>query len=172
MHAESPVDARRVGGVRGDVSQLDENTRRQFDEFGGTVNELFSDVNVDINALQQGQISQAEAQQAFEQSVSSQFGAIGGQIGGLMSNVAGLGTQIGGIGQGLEGLGAGIAGIGEGLGAGLLGLAAQQEMLPGQIVAATPIQQQEFQKFRQGLTRRKLAQPLQMGMFTGGARNA
>ena len=158
--------------VQGDVTQLDENTRRQFDAFGEDVNQLFSNVDVDINALQAGQISQAEAQQAFESSVEGQFGQIGGQIGGLMSDVAGLGTQIGGIGQGVAGIGEGIAGLGEGLGAGLMGLAAQQAMMPGQIAAATPIQPVDFDPFRQGLTRRKLAQPLRMGMFTGGARNA
>ena len=89
---------------------------------------------------------------------------MGGQVGGLMSDVAG-------IGQGLEGLGEGVAGLGEGLGAGLMGLAAQQAMMPGQIAALTPIQPQEFKEFRQGLTRRKIATPLQIGMFTGGARN-
>lgn len=142
--------------VQGDLNQLDESTRQQFEEFGGTVNDLFSDVNVDIEALQEGQISQAEAQEAFESSVTEQFGELGGQVAG--------------IGQGLEGLGEGIAGIGEGLGAGLLGLAAQQQLLPGQIAAATPIQPVEFEKFQKGLTRRKLADPLQIGMFTGGAR--
>ncbi len=158
--------------VQGDVTKLDENTRRQFNEFGEDVNQLFSDVDVDIDALQAGQISQAQAQQAFESSVEGQFGQIGGQIGGLMSDVAGLGTQIGGIGQGVAGIGEGIAGLGEGLGAGLMGRAAQQAMMPGQIAAATPIQPVDFDPFRQGLTRRKLAQPLRMGMFTGGARNA
>jgi len=143
--------------VQGDLSQLDESTRQQFEEFGGTVNDLFSDVNVDIEALQEGQISQAEAQEAFESSVTEQFGELGGQVAG--------------IGQGLEGLGEGIAGIGEGLGAGLMGLAAQQALLPGQIAAATPIQPQKFEKFQRGLTRRKLADPLRIGMFTGGARS-
>ncbi len=157
--------------VQGDVSQLDANTRQQFEEFGGTVNQLFSDVNVDINALQAGQISQAEAQQAFEQSVASQFGDITGQLGALGGQVGGLMSDVAGIGQGLEGLGEGVAGLGEGLGAGLMGLAAQQAMMPGQIAALTPIQPQEFKEFRQGLTRRKLATPLKIGLFTGGARS-
>ena len=80
--------------------------------------------------------------------------------------------RAGGIGEGLAGLGEGVAGLGQGLGAGLMGLAAQQAMMPGQIAAATPIQPVDFDPFRQGLTRRKLAQPLRIGMFTGGARNA
>jgi hypothetical protein len=157
--------------VQGDVSQLDENTRRQFEEFGGTVNDLFADVNVDIEGLQQGQVSQQEAQRDFEQSVTGQFGEITGQLGALGGQVGGLMSDVAGIGQGLEGLGEGVAGLGEGLGAGLMGLAAQQAMMPGQIAALTPIQPQEFKEFRQGLTRRKIATPLQIGMFTGGARN-
>jgi hypothetical protein len=157
--------------VQGDVSQLDENTRRQFEEFGGTVNDLFADVNVDIEGLRQGQVSQQEAQSDFEQSVTGQFGDITGQLGALGGQVSGLMSDVAGIGQGLEGLGEGVAGLGEGLGAGLMGLAAQQAMMPGQIAALTPIQPQEFKEFRQGLTRRKIATPLQIGMFTGGARN-
>ena len=157
--------------AQGDISQLDESTRQQFEEFGGTVNELFSNVNVDIEALQAGQISQAEAQQAFQQSTEEQFGELGSQVGDLGTQIGGLASDVSGIGQGLEGIGQGIAGIGEGLGAGLLGLAAQQAMLPGQMAAATPIQPQKFEKFQRGLTRRKLADPLRIGMFTGGARS-
>ena len=157
--------------VQGDVSQLDENTRRQFEEFGGTVNDLFSDVNVDIEGLRQGQVSQQEAQNDFEQSVTGQFVDIVEQLGGLGGQVGGLMSEVSGIGRGLEGLGQGVEGLGQGLGAGLMGLAAQQAMLPGQIAAATPIQPQEFKEFRQGLTRRKIATPLQIGLFTGGARS-
>ena len=157
--------------VQGDVSQLDANTRQQFEEFGGTVNQLFSDVNVDINALQAGQISQAEAQQAFEQSVASQFGDITGQLGALGGQVSGLMSDVAGIGQGLEGLGEGVAGLTKGIGGLGAGLMAQQAMLPGQIAALTPIQPQEFKEFRQGLTRRKIATPLKIGLFTGGARS-
>jgi hypothetical protein len=157
--------------VGGDITALDESTKKQFEEFGGTVDDLFSDVNVDIKALQEGQISQAEAQEAFQTSVSEQFGDVTGQLGEIGGEVSGLMSEVSGIGQGLEGLGQGIAGIGEGLGAGLLGLAAQQAMLPGQIAAATPIQPQKFEKFQRGLTRRKLADPLRIGMFTGGARS-
>lgn len=158
-------------GAQGDIEQLDANTRQQLEEFGGTVNELFSDVNVDIEALQAGQISQAEAQQAFQQSTEEQFGEIGGQIGDLGTQIGGIQSDISGIGRGLEGLGEGVAGLGQGLGAGLMGLAAQQAMLPGQIAAATPIDPVEFEKFQRGLTRRKLADPLRIGMFTGGARS-
>ena len=157
--------------VQGNIDDLDEATREQFEAFGGTVTDLFSDVNVDIEALQAGQISQAEAQQAFQQSTEEQFGELGGQIGELGTQLGGLASDVSGIGQGLEGLGTGIAGLGEGLGAGLLGLAAQQAMLPGQIAAATPIDPVEFEKFQRGLTRRKLADPLRIGMFTGGARS-
>jgi hypothetical protein len=157
--------------VGGDITALDESTKKQFEEFGGTVDDLFSDVNVDIKALQEGQISQAEAQEAFQTSVSEQFGDVTGQLGEIGGEVSGLMSEVSGIGQGLEGLGEGIAGIGEGLGAGLMGLAAQQAMLPGQIAAATPIQPQKFEKFQRGLTRRKLADPLRIGMFTGGARS-
>jgi hypothetical protein len=138
--------------VQGDVTQLDENTRRQFDEFGEDVNQLFSNVDVDINALQAGQISQAEAQQAFESSVAGQFGQIGGQIGGLMSDVAGLGTQIGGIGQGIAGLGVGLLG-------GLTGLGQQQEQMIAQLSKPEVI---KFDPFLKGLSPRKMPTPLKI----------
>jgi len=145
--------------VQGDVTQLDENTRRQFDAFGEDVNQLFSNVDVDINALQAGQISQAEAQQAFESSVAGQFGQIGGQIGGLMSDVAGLGTQIGGIGEGLAGLGQGVAGLGVGLLGGLTGLGQQQQQIITQLSKPEVI---EFDPFLKGLSPRKMPTPLKI----------
>jgi uncharacterized protein with PIN domain len=135
--------------AQGDIEALDENTRQQFAEFGGTVNQLFSDVNVDINALQTGQISQAEAQQAFEQSVASQFGAVSGQLGGLMSEVAGLGEQIGGVGQGLGQLGEGVGMLGTALGLGLGSLGQQQQQLAAQLAKPDPI---PFDPFLQGLS--------------------
>ena len=137
--------------VQGDVSQLDESTRQQFQEFGGTVNQLFSDVDVDINALQAGQISQAEAQQAFEQSVAGQFGGIEGQITELSGQLGGLMSDVAGIGRGLEGLGEGVAGLGQGLGAGLLGLAAAQPTAQ-QIASAMPRQPVKFDPFLKGLS--------------------
>jgi len=137
--------------VQGDVSQLDESTRQQFQEFGGTVNQLFSDVDVDINALQAGQISQAEAQQAFEQSVAGQFGGIEGQITELSGQLGGLMSDVAGIGRGLEGLGEGVAGLGQGLGAGLLGLAAAQPTAQ-QIASAMPRQPVKFDPFFKGLS--------------------
>ena len=158
-------------GAQGDIERLDESTRQQFEEFGGTVNELFSDVNVDIEALQAGQISQAEAQQAFQQSTEEQFGELGGQIGELGTQLGGLASDVSGIGRGLEGLGEGVAGLGEGLGAGLLGLAAQQAILPAQFAAVQPIDPVDFEDFYRRLTRRKIADPLRIGMFTGGARS-
>ena len=158
-------------GAQGNIEELDANTRQQFEEFGETVTELFSDVNVDIEALQTGQISQAEAQQAFQQSTEERFGELGGQIGDIGTQLGGLASDVSGIGRGLEGLGEGVAGIGEGLGAGLLGLAAQQAMLPAQFAAVQPIDPVEFEDFYRRLTRRKIADPLRIGMFTGGARS-
>ena len=137
--------------VQGDVSQLDANTRRQFEEFGGTVNDLFADVNVDIEGLRQGQVSQQEAQRDFEQSVAGQFGDITGQLGALGGQVSGLMSDVAGIGQGLEGLGEGVAGLGQGLGAGLLGLAAAQPTAQ-QIAAAMPRQPVKFDPFLKGLS--------------------
>ncbi len=113
----------------------------------------------------------ASAGFATPEDVTAAVSGLEESVGGLMTDVAGIGTELGGIGQGLEGLGEGIAGIGEGLGAGLLGLAAQQALMPGQIAALTPIEPVEFEKFQRGLTRRKLADPLRIGMFTGGARS-
>ena len=121
--------------VQGDVNQLDANTRQQFEEFGESVNELFSDVDVDIEALQEGQISQAEAQEAFEQSVSEQFGEVG--------------EGLAGLGAGLEGLGQGVAGLGAGLGLGLLGLGQQQEQIVAELTKPEPI---PFNPFLKGLS--------------------
>ena len=138
--------------VQGDVSQLDANTRQQFEEFGGTVNQLFSDVNVDINALQAGQISQAEAQQAFEQSVAGQFGAIGEQLGGVMTDIAGLGQQIGGVGQGLGQLGEGVGMLGAALGAGLGGLQQQQVATQQLLARPDPIDFRPLEQIQLGYT--------------------
>ena len=110
---------------------------------------LFSDVNVDIDALQAGQISQAEAQQAFQQSTEEQFGEIGGQIGDLGTQIGGLASDVSGIGRGLEGLGQGVAGLGAGLGMGLLGLGQQQEQIVAELAKPDPI---PFDPFLKGLT--------------------
>ncbi len=141
--------------VGGDVNALDEATQEQFEEFGETVSDLFSDVDVDIEALQEGQISQAEAQQAFEESVGQQFTDISGEIGGVQSDIKGLGQEVSGLGQGLADLGVGI-------GAGLLGLAGQQEQLPQQIAAMMPREAPEFKKFMKKLGPRKTINPLTM----------
>ena len=122
-------------GAQGNIEALDANTRQQFEEFGENVNELFSDVDVDIEALQEGQISQAEAQAAFEQSVSEQFGQVG--------------EGLAGLGEGLEGLGQGVAGLGAGLGMGLLSLGQQQEQLAAELAKPDPI---PFDPFLKGLS--------------------
>ena len=148
--------------VGGDIDALDEQTREQFDQFGQNVNDLFSDVNVDIEGLQEGQVSQAEAQAEFESSVAGQFEQVGGELTGIQSDITGLGQQIGGVEAGLEGLGEGIAGLGEGLGAGLLGLLTQQQQLPQQIAAAMPRQPVKYDKFLEKLTPRKMPKPLKV----------
>ena len=148
--------------VGGDIDALDEQTREQFDQFGQDVNDLFSDVNVDIEGLQEGQVSQAAAQAEFESSIAGQFEQVGGELTGIQSDISGLGQQVGGIGAGLEGIGEGIAGLGEGLGAGLMGLALQQQQLPEQIAAAMPRQPVKFDPFLKGLSPRKMPKPLKV----------
>ena len=138
--AEEAAEDRRnlqqaIIGAQGNIEALDANTRQQFEEFGENVNELFSDVDVDIEALQEGQISQAEAQAAFEQSVSEQFGQVG--------------EGLAGLGEGLEGLGQGVAGLGAGLGMGLLSLGQQQEQLAAELAKPDPI---PFDPFLKGLS--------------------
>jgi len=135
--------------AQGDIEQLDANTRQQFEEFGGTVNELFSDVNVDIEALRAGQISQAEAQQAFQQSTEERFGELGSQVGDLGTQIGGLASDVSGLGRGLEGLGEGVAGLGAGLGMGLLSLGQQQQQLAAQLARPDPI---PFDPFLKGLS--------------------
>ena len=148
--------------VGGDIEALDEQTREQFDQFGQDVNDLFSDVNVDIEGLQEGQVSQAEAQAEFESSVAGQFEQVGGELTGIQSDISGLGQQIGDVGAGLAGLGEGIAGLGEGLGAGLMSLALQQQQLPQQLAAAMPRQPVKYDKFLEKLTPRKMPKPLKV----------
>jgi hypothetical protein len=162
IQAEEATEDRRnlqqaIIGAQGDIERLDENTRQQFEEFGGTVNELFSDVNVDIEALQEGQISQAEAQQAFQQSTEEQFGEIGGQIGDLGTQIGGLASDVSGIGAGLEGLGQGVAGLGAGLGVGLLGLGQQQQQLAAELARPDPI---PFDPFLKGLSPFQMLTPI------------
>ena len=156
--------------VQGDVSQLDENTRRQFEEFGGTVNDLFADVNVDIEGLRQGQVSQQEAQRDFEQSVTGQFGDITGQLGALGSQVGGLMSDVAGIGRGIRGSWRGCCWIRRRARCWTYGPCGTTSHDAWTNSRSYPIQPQEFKEFRQGLTRRKLATPLQIGLFTGGAR--
>ena len=84
------------------------------------------------------------------------FEQVGGELTGIQSDISGLGQQVGGIGAGLEGIGEGIAGLGEGLGAGLMGLALQQQQLPEQIAAAMPRQPVKFDPFLKGLSPRKM----------------
>ena len=162
IQAEEATEDRRnlqqaIIGAQGDIERLDENTRQQFEEFGETVNELFSDVDVDIEALQEGQISQAEAQQAFQQSTEEQFGEIGGQIGDLGTQIGGLASDVSGIGAGLEGLGQGVAGLGAGLGMGLLGLGQQQQQLAAELARPDPI---PFDPFLKGLSPFQMLTPI------------
>jgi len=49
--------------------------QQQFESFGGTVNELFAGVGVNIEALQAGQITQQEALETYQQYTTEQFEA-------------------------------------------------------------------------------------------------
>ena len=61
--------------ANGDISQLSLDMQQQFEAFGGTINELFAGVGVDIEALRQGQITQDEALADFRAYTTEQFEA-------------------------------------------------------------------------------------------------
>jgi hypothetical protein len=61
--------------ANGDISQLSLDMQQQFEAFGGTINELFAGVGVDIEALRQGQITQDEALSDFRAYTTEQFEA-------------------------------------------------------------------------------------------------
>ena len=60
--------------VGGDVTQLSEDMMTRFQQQDQTIEELFAGTNVNIEALLQGQISQAEAFDAYQQYTAEQFG--------------------------------------------------------------------------------------------------
>ena len=143
-------------GVGGDITELEASVLKGLSSLATNMG---TDIKTVVTSIEGANTSLGENIQGLSENIKTQ----------LETGFGGLGETVG---EGLGGLGEGIAGLGQGLGAGLMGLAAQQAMMPGQIAAATPIQPVNFDPFRQGLTRRKLAQPLRIGMFTGGARNA
>jgi len=59
--------------VDGNVTQLSADFQREFEEFGGTLAELFEGVGFSIEDLQQGQISQAEAFESLNSYLAGQF---------------------------------------------------------------------------------------------------
>jgi len=59
--------------VDGNVTQLSADFQREFEEFGGTLAELFEGVGFSIEDLQQGQISQAEAFESLNSYLAEQF---------------------------------------------------------------------------------------------------
>ena len=61
--------------ANGDITQLSLDMQQQFEAFGGTINELFAGVGVDIEALRQGQITQDEALSDFRAYTTEQFEA-------------------------------------------------------------------------------------------------
>lgn len=71
---ERAVLQQAIIAANGDITQLSTDMQQRFNELGLSLEELFAGVDVDIAALQQGQITQAEAFNQFRTSVIDQFG--------------------------------------------------------------------------------------------------
>ena len=90
-----------IVAVNGDITKLDEANQERFETFGETIDELFGNVNIDLEALQAGQLSQAEIQEAFESSVAEEFeqaeeerAVLGGSLGTLSEEVADIASDL------------------------------------------------------------------------------
>jgi hypothetical protein len=80
--------------VGGDVTQLSEDMQLQFEEFGGTITDLFAGVGVDIEALRQGQITQDEAVADFRAFTAEQFTEAQQERLDLAQEIISVGGQI------------------------------------------------------------------------------
>jgi hypothetical protein len=80
--------------VDGDVTQLSDAMYAQFQEQNQSIEELFEGTNVNIAALQAGQISQTEALQDYQAFSSEQFSLAQQERLNLTQNLIGVGARI------------------------------------------------------------------------------
>ena len=80
--------------VGGDVTQLSDDMMLRFQQQDQTIEELFAGTNVNIEALRQGQISQAEALEAYQQYTTEQFGQAQQERLDLAQEIISVGGQV------------------------------------------------------------------------------
>ena len=80
--------------VGGDVTQLSDDMMLRFQQQDQTIEELFAGTNVNIEALRQGQISQAEALEAYQQYTTEQFGQAQQERLNLAQEIISVGGQV------------------------------------------------------------------------------
>lgn len=80
--------------VDGNVTQLSADFQREFEEFGGTLAELFEGVGFSIEDLQQGQITQAEAFEDLNSYLAGQFETAGQERQNLQEAILNVGGDV------------------------------------------------------------------------------
>ena len=133
--------------VGGDVTQLSDDMMLRFQQQDQSIEELFAGTNVNIEALRQGQITQQEAFDAYQQYTTEQFGQAQQDRLALAQEIISVGGQVEALSadsqQRFAELGLSLADLQEEFNVNLLGL--QQ----GQISQA-----EAFGQFRDSVTTR------------------
>ena len=80
--------------VGGDVTQLSDDMMLRFQQQDQTIEELFAGTNVNIEALRQGQITQQEAFDAYQQYTTEQFGQAQQDRLALAQEIISVGGQV------------------------------------------------------------------------------
>jgi hypothetical protein len=124
--------------ANGRIEDMDAESRQRYDELGLSIDELSLRVGVNLEALQEGMLTQEAAMRELIEETAQQ-------------TEERVGVQITGLGEQIAGLGEGVTGLGQALGIGLLGLAGAQPTAQ-EIAAAMPRQPVEFDPFLKGLS--------------------
>ena len=124
--------------ANGRIENMDAESRQRYDELGLSIDELSLRVGVNLEALQEGMLTQESAMRELIEETAQQ-------------TEERVGVQITGLGEQIAGLGEGVTGLGQALGVGLLGLAGAQPTAQ-EIAAAMPRQPVKFDPFLKGLS--------------------
>ena len=124
--------------ANGRIENMDAESRQRYDELGLSIEELSLRVGVNLEALQEGMLTQESAMRELIEETAQQ-------------TEERVGVQITGLGEQIAGIGEGVTGLGQALGIGLLGLAGAQPTAQ-EIAAAMPRQPVEFDPFLKGLS--------------------
>lgn len=124
--------------ANGRIEDMDAESRQRYDELGLSIEELSLRVGVNLEALQEGMLTQESAMRELIEETAQQ-------------TEERVGVQITGLGEQIAGIGEGVTGLGQALGIGLLGLAGAQPTAQ-EIAAAMPRQPVKFDPFLKGLS--------------------